>query len=260
MTQDLISSVQQQNRLLKGLLTTVLVLGAVMFMLGASQDPAPSSKSAKIDELTVQRLNVVEPDGTMRLVVSSRDKFPGSFVKGTEIPRPDRRHCAGLLFVDDTGTECGGLIYGAGQQDQSVQAGLSLTFDRFLQDQVLQLLHEERGGQARTGVVINDRPEGLKYPITDLIRDAEELAGLPADQQEARAAELQAAGKFGHQRAYLGTTRDQGSALLLCDAVGRGRLLLKVSADGEPQLQILDEQGEVQSTLALTPVQPEKAK
>lgn len=260
MTQDLISSVQQQNRLLKGLLTTVLVAGTVMFMLGASQDPATDSKAAKIDELTVQRLNVVEPDGTLRMVISSRDKFPGSFVKGTEIPRPERRQYAGMLFVDDTGTECGGLIYSAAQQDQSVQAGLSLTFDRFLQDQVLQLLHEEADGQARTGVIINDRPEGLKYPITDLMRDVEELRGLPADQQEARSAELQAAGKFGRQRAYLGTTRDQGSALLLRDAAGRARLLIKVSADGEPQLQVFDEQGDVKSTFALTPVQADKDK
>jgi hypothetical protein len=231
-------------------------LGAVFaaaLLVAAGQDPAASRGSARFDELTVQRLNVVEPDGTLRLVVASKGRFPGDFDKGIENPRPDRRHVAGMLFLDDQGTECGGLIHGAQKDEKGVRAGLSLTFDRFQQDQVLQLLHQEGGGRAVTGVVINDRPDGRTYPIADLKRDLAELDALPAEQRQARAAELRAAGRLGQQRAFLGTTVDQGSALVLSDGSGRPRLMLLVTAGGEPKLQVLDDKGAVQGTFALVP-------
>jgi hypothetical protein len=242
-----------QRRLLSGLGAAV----AAALLVAAMQDPQASRGSARFDELTVQRINVVEPDGALRLVVSSRGKFPGDFDKGVESPRPDRRHAAGMLFLNDEGTECGGLIYGAQKDGQGgVHAGMSLTFDRYQQDQVLQLLHQEDAGFFATGVAISDRPDGTKYPIADLKRDVAAIEKLPPEQQQAGYAALQAAGKGGSQRAYLGTTRDQGSALMLCDAAGRPRVMLLVTADGEPKLQVLDDQGGLKGTFALTPTAP----
>jgi hypothetical protein len=48
---------------------------------------------------------------------------------------------------------------------------MSLTFDRFRQDQVLQLLHQEEGSFATTGLSINDRPDGTNYSVADMKRD-----------------------------------------------------------------------------------------
>lgn len=242
-----------------------LVFGTITTLAGAatlgfsrpsgSQDP----KVEKFDEITVGRINVVEPDGTLRLVVSSKGRFPGDFFKGAENPRPNRQHAAGMLFLNDEGTECGGLIY-AGKKDDiaGISSGMSLTFDRFRQDQVLQLLHQEEGSFATTGLSINDRPDGTKYSVADMKRDFAEIENLPPDQQQARYAALQADGKLGSPRAFLGTTRDQGSALMLNDAAGRPRLLMMVGAQGEPTLQVLDEHGEVQGVFALTPASSSK--
>jgi hypothetical protein len=45
---------------------------------------------------------------------------------------------------------------------------------------------------------------------------------------------------------------------MLSDAAGRPRLLMMVGADGEPKLQVLDEQGKVKGVFALTPASSSK--
>src|SRR5919109_5127351 len=89
-------------------------------------------RSQEFDEITVRRINVVEPDGTLRMVISNRDKFPGVIVRGKELGR-NQRPGTGMLFLNDEGTENGGLIFG-GQRDADgkiAKAGVSLSFDKY---------------------------------------------------------------------------------------------------------------------------------
>src|SRR2546423_11098578 len=69
------------------------------------------SKTAAFEQIDVQRINLVEPDGKVRMIISDKAHFPGSLIKGTEAPRSDRK-TTGLIFIDDDGTEMGGLIFG----------------------------------------------------------------------------------------------------------------------------------------------------
>ena len=64
--------------------------------------------------ITARRINIVEPDGTVRLTISNRADFPGAWNRGKEYARPDRREAAGMLFVSDEGTEQGGFHLGCG--------------------------------------------------------------------------------------------------------------------------------------------------
>jgi hypothetical protein len=204
---------------------------------------SPGAPPSKLGELTVERLNVVEPDGTPRMIISSRARFPGMFVRGTHLPRPDRRNSAGILFVNDEGTENGGLIQG-GKLDENgkVAAGLSLTFDRFRQDQMLQLLLDEGDDGANAGVIINDQPSHKLFGIDEMIRLDEETRGLAPAERDAAVKRHKALGHLGHRRAYFGTR--QGSAkLVLNDSQGRPRLALGVSPSGEPSIELLDETG-----------------
>jgi Helix-turn-helix domain len=74
------------------------------------------------DEITVHRINVVEPDGTIRMVLTNKDRAPGLYVKNKEFPH-DTRQSAGLLLFDDEGTENGGLIYGLTKDQSGPQLG-----------------------------------------------------------------------------------------------------------------------------------------
>jgi hypothetical protein len=96
-----------------------------------------ASKAADFDRITVHRIDVVEPDGTPRLIISDRAEYPGSFFHRREIERPDRRDAAGMLFINDEGTEDGGLIYG-GESKAGARSSFShLSFDQYEQDQTV---------------------------------------------------------------------------------------------------------------------------
>jgi hypothetical protein len=203
---------------------------------------AAGAVPARIDELTVGRLNVVEPDGTPRMIIASRVRFPGAPVRGKDIPRPDRRDLAGILFVDDEGTENGGLVQNGQLHGDKVEAGLSLTFDRFRQDQMLQLLLDENGDTANVGVLISDRPSYKQFSIEDLMRIDGELKALQPAERDAAIKRHTDAGHFGVERAFFGT-RDGNTRLVLRDPKGRPRLVLSVSTQGEPSIALLDEAG-----------------
>ncbi len=62
------------------------------------------SGNATFTSIDVERINLREPDGTLRMVLSNRAAFPGLIHKGKERPHPGRTHAAGLLFFNDQGT------------------------------------------------------------------------------------------------------------------------------------------------------------
>src|SRR6185312_5421194 len=87
---------------------TLTVVFAVVVLCGF----APHNGKVSFDEIDVHRINVVEPDGTLRLAISDQDRFPGLIIEGKEYPHPDRK-AAGMLFYNNQGTEAGGLIFGS---------------------------------------------------------------------------------------------------------------------------------------------------
>lgn len=231
---------------LSGCTATATAIIAIALLTGAKAPPA------KFEEIDVGRINVREPDGTLRLVISNRAQFPGAPWKGQEIPRPDRRSFAGMLFVNDEGTESGGLIQkGSLGLNGKADAGLSLTFDRFRQDQVLQLLHAEQGGQAMTHLLINDEPSHELMDVKQRMERFDEIDRMKPTERRQAMQEMREKGLMPANRVRLGTTRDKASALSLADAQGRTRMLLIVSADGKPSIQMLDEQGKVAKTIGL---------
>jgi len=86
----------------------------------------------KFGEIDVQRLNVREADGTLRMVISNRGRLPGVIVRGKENPPVDRPS-AGMIFYNDEGTENGGLVFSGHRNanGEVVDSGVSLSFDRY---------------------------------------------------------------------------------------------------------------------------------
>ena len=215
-----------------GALTTIFALTAILGMAG------PSAKS--FDQIDVQRINIVEPDGTIKLVLSSKAQFPGLIFKGKEYEHPDRK-TAGILFFNDEGTEQGGLtIGGATDEHGTVSAYGHLSFDQYQQDQVVTIDAADNGPYHKAGMSVWDRPN---WSIEDLIKVVEQTKTLPEAEQRARIHEFFAGRESAQPRLYLGKSDSGSVSLRLSDANGRERLVVEVAADGTPVLRALDEEG-----------------
>jgi hypothetical protein len=204
------------------------------------------SKQTKFDEINVRRINIVEPDGTLRMVLSGKADAPGLIIKGKEYPRGDRK-TAGMIFFDDEGTEDGGLIFGGMKgQDGKVESFGHLSFDQYQQDQVFTVDAVENDGSRRSGVGIWDRGD---YPIMEAFEASQRIQNLPPAEQEAALKEFRKSHPADAQRAYFGRDRDRSVGLKLMDPEGHERIRLRVNADGTPVLQLLDAKGSVVAQL-----------
>ncbi len=227
--------------------SAVVTLAFAIVVLGGFTE---SRQKQSFDEITVHRINVVEPDGTLRMVISNKADFPGIIIKGKETPHPDRK-TAGMLFFNDEGTENGGLIFG-GSKDAAgkVESYGHLSFDQYEQDQVFSIDAEEQNGARNSVLRIIDQPN---HPITQDIDAATRIAKLPKDQQKAAWDDYHSKTPHSLMRIMLGRTDDRSVALRLRDMQGRDRIVIRVAPDGTPSLQFLDEQGRVTSQLPATP-------
>ena len=78
------------------------------------QDATEKTQEASnyLKELSIERLNVIESDGTLRLVLCNTQHSPGHVMDGERFGEPEGKRSAGVYFFDNEGNECGGLIYG----------------------------------------------------------------------------------------------------------------------------------------------------
>ena len=175
---------------------------AVVLLAGAT------GRRSQFDEIQVHRIDVVEPDGTLRMVISNKDRLPPVIVKGKEHPEfGEPRPQAGMLFYNDEGSENGGLIFGGRKnaQGEIVDSGGSLSFDKYGANQVVQLAG------------VDDK--------------AAQFAGLAISDQK--------------RRVWVGRTDDGNASVSLMDSQGHPRITIQVTKDGAPSLSFLDEKGQV---------------
>jgi hypothetical protein len=193
----------------------------------------------KFEEIDVERINVREPDGTLRLTISNKARSPDPDLEDTPFDRTGKRD-AGLLFFNDIGRECGGLAYGGTQRGD---AGAGLFFDRFSSDQTIGVVYTE-GPQDKYGAsfFVQDRP------VMD--RDAliARLSAVPADELEA--ALVKETGN-APMRVAMGRDKDGSAGVFVMDSAGRPRIMLTVDASDNPRILMLDADGNV--TFSLPP-------
>jgi hypothetical protein len=191
-----------------GLLTLAL---ASIVLLGMG----PAKGKTAFDEIDVYRINVVEPDGTLRMILSNHARLPGIIVKGKEqeFARPQ----AGIIFYNDEGTENGGLIFGGRRNaaGKVVDSGGSLSFDKYGANQVVQLIGVDDK---------EDRFAGLS--VTDSLT-----------------------GKDTRRRVWVGRREDGTASIALMDANGRKRVVMQVKGDGTSSISFLDADGKVLNQL-----------
>lgn len=226
---------------LLGIYAAVLTIAfGTLLLMGAKSAPG----NAEFDTLTVHRLNVVEPDGTLRMVISDHARFPGAIVRGKEYPHP--RPQAGMLFYNDEGTEQGGLVFAGAKTTNGYSSGLSLTFDRYEQDQQLQLIGLDEDGHAFAGMQVNDVP---RTPILQAMAAMKKIEAMPEGPQRIQT-EAQWQKLYGIQpRYFAGKSKSGNSVVMLRDANGNPRLALTVTPAGKASVDFLDANGKVERTL-----------
>ncbi len=227
--------IENEIRFLKiyaGLLTLVCVgLAAAIFILVSN---------TKFDEIDVERINVLEKDGTLRLVISNKERQHPGVMDGITYEERRGKRPPGLMFFNEKGDELGGLVFD-GNSDKG--QGGSLTFDKFRGDQTIQFIHEE--GKDETyfaGLKMSDQ----NMPLNDLIKKQKEISDLPTKEaQDSAYQALRDQGLLMTERLRLGKERDKSSIIKMKDAKGRVRLELKVEAEGAASISFLDESGKV---------------
>ena len=171
---------------------------------------AAGGKKIKFDEIEVQRINLVEPDGTLRMVVSNKARLPGVVVRGKEEHQEDRPY-AGIVFYNNEGSENGGLVFGGHKnaQGEIVDSGGSLSFDKYDASQVVQLAGVDDHQNRFAGLAVNDSMAG-------------------GDSQ---------------RRVWIGRDDSDTAELALMDGAGKKRIVLQVPAAGTPRIAFLDSSG-----------------
>jgi hypothetical protein len=218
-----------------GLLTVALAV-AVFWGVAVVRNPT-------LGVISVRRINVVEPDGTVRLTISNRADFPGAWNRKKEYTRPDRTEAAGMLFMNDEGTEQGGLIWGALQlPDGSIENHSHLSFDQYEENQVFALDAGQKGKDKFSRITIEDQGD---FPVEEKRKANDEIQKLPPDKQNAAWSKFFSTHRHDVKRMVMGRSPDGSAGLEIRDKEGKVRVVLAVGADDKPRFQFLDNAGRV---------------
>ena len=198
--------------------------------------------AASFGEITVERVNVVDRNGTLRMVIAGKDRMHPGVMDGVTIDRP--RPVAGMLFFNDEGDEVGGLTYTGTVAGGRGRANAGIMFDQLKQDQTIGLSYSESNGQRSAGLQVWDRSDTVR--LSELITKLNAANKLPAgSERDAAIAAVRSTAPPGPRRVFVGKTPDKAATVVLADAEGRARLRLTVDASGNPRIEFLDEAGQV---------------
>jgi hypothetical protein len=233
------------SRELRFLRAYAIVTSVVLTILCAAAF-RQATRPSNLGEINVERINVVDADGTLRLVIANKDRMHPGVMDGKVIDRP--RPVAGMIFFNDQGDEVGGLTYTGREAEGSRRANAGLMFDQLKQDQTIGFSYSESNGQRTAGFHVWDRSDTRLSELIEKLNVANKIEDRA--KREAELAAIRAAAPAGPRRVFLGKTPDRAASMSLSDDAGRPRLRLTVDPSGNPRIEFLDEQGKVVRVLA----------
>lgn len=214
-------------------LLTVALLGTIFYVVSQSKE-----KSFK--EITAERINIVESNGDLKLVISNSKRQHQGIVNGKPLPKRERQ--AGLIFFNSVGDECGGLVYDGNDKE----AGLVFSVDKYRDDQVMQLQYMENTEQ-------NTRTYGMQfwdYPKEDGYEErskAFEDYQKIKDNKEKTAAylKMEQEGLLPEDRMFVGKKMNEDVGLFINDNKGKPRIKIYIDRENNPKIELLNEEGNV---------------
>ncbi len=202
----------------------------------------------RFDEIDVERINIVEKDGKLRMVISNEERQHPGIVNGKVIQRSYPRP-PGIIFFNHLGDEMGGLVFGENGGDGHFG---SLTFDKVRNDQTIGFRYlESDNGAYTTGLTVWQQPNLPSDVVAEKYEAAKELPDEAAREKALQA--MRDNGEMTTQRLFLGKYRDDSALLQLSDLAGNPRIRVQVAADGSPTMEFLDASGQVVYALPENP-------
>ena len=230
------TKLEKEVRFLKVYAVVATLFGAVLVLAAFTLQGGKQ----KFGEIDVERINIVEKDGKLRMVISNQERQHPGIVNGKTIKRSGPRP-PGIIFFNHLGDEMGGLIFG--DNGGNGHFG-SLTFDKVKNDQAIGFRYlESDNGTYQTGLELWQRPN-----LSSDVVDAKYEAASKIADETARKAAIHAMidnNELTTQRLFLGKGRNNTTSLIMSDIKGRPRIKMSVTADGNPKLDFLDETGKV---------------
>jgi hypothetical protein len=223
----------------------IYTLASSLILVVLSTAAFRQATTGKFDELTVGRINVVDANGALRLVISNKDRMHPGMMDGKLIDRP--RPVAGLLFFNEEGDEVGGLTFTGRRVDGRGRANAGIMFDQFKQDQTIGISYSENDGRRTAGLQVWDRPDTNLGELIEKLNAANKMTDV-TERDKAIAAARASAGS-APRRVFVGKLPDRSATITLSDTNGKPRLTLAVDPDGNPRIELLDADGKVTARL-----------
>lgn len=246
--------IKRQNNLLKITISIVSLINFGLIFMSFN-----TNKTQKFEEIDVERINIIEKDGTLKLALFNSERL----TRGLD---GDKRQgtgtISGMLFYNQEGYEAGGLVYDGRKIEGGQDMGSGLMFDGYRQDQTIALQHNERKDSLASfyedALKIMSRPDrsdvkeeyrfyALKYP--DRFGN-DDTPRLTKEQIDSIDFVLSRQNKVAHQRIYLGSKRgDKGggwydqSGLWIKNKYGRDMIRIYVDETNTPKFEVLDSLG-----------------
>lgn len=229
------TTIKKEIRILK----IYAFVSTILFSILAFTSFTSQNTNQKFVEIDVERINIVEKDGKLKMVISNKARQHPGIVNGKIIKRTSQRP-PGIIFFNQIGDEMGGLVYG--ENGENGHFG-SLTWDKFKGDQTIGFRHlESNNGKYSSGISIWQQPKVTGDIISekiDSIRNIDDAIIRKAAFQKMRDDNL-----LANTRLFIGKSRNDASLLIMNDEKGRERIVMKVDAEGNPKIEFLDENGD----------------
>jgi hypothetical protein len=197
-------------------------------------------------EITAERINIVEKDGTLRMAVSNKEsQDPGAY-SGKKIAKRDRP--AGMIFFNDEGDECGGLVYDGNKKS----ASMAYSIDQYKGDQIMQLQYSQEGEYGKDllrsyGLKMWDRND--RFPTSRLLDYMDSLQKLnDSNAYKAGIEKITVSGILGRERLFVGKDAEGEIGFFLRDTNGKPRLKIYINKENQPVIETLDEKGNIVAT------------
>ncbi len=228
------------------ILKTYAVISSLLFIALFFIATQPAPQKARFEEIDVERINIVEKDGKLRLAISNRDRSPGPIIGGLHLKSREGQR-PGLIFFNDKGDECGGLTWGSREQDGHISANAGLMFDQYNQDQTVGITYSQMNEERSSGLRVWERP---LTPLADFARQLNEVESMKESPEKAVAMkklreQALESGIAGVSRIFVGRSTKNEAVVSLADRNGKPRILISVDSENVPSLQFLDENGKV---------------